>query len=121
MLPLIMLSFWDSDIQGVRVVGIGTGLLMMVLALIPALTIKERIKTFVQKQDRTPVLKSVKYALRCKPFVYLMAAFLVSVLLNTLVSASFYYPIVYVVCGGDTQEASWWYACLLYTSDAADE
>ena len=110
LLPLIMLSFWDSNVQGVRMVGIGVGLLMMILGLIPALTIKERIKTFVQSQERTPVLKSVKYALSCKPFVYLMLAFLVAVLLNTLVSSSFYYPIAYIVCDGDFQEASWWFA-----------
>ena len=105
---LIQRSFWESPVVGVRVVGIGTGALMMILAVVPVVTIKERIKTFVQKQDRTPVVQSIKYTLSCKPFVYLMVAFLVAILLNTLVAASFVYPIAYILCDGDFQEASLW-------------
>ena len=51
--------------------GVGVGLLVLFLALLPALTIKERVKSFVRTQERTSVFKSINYTVRCRPFLFL--------------------------------------------------
>ncbi|MBH54238.1 MAG: hypothetical protein CMI18_07810 [Opitutaceae bacterium] len=106
---MIQRQFWDDTIQGIRFVGIGVGLLMLILALVPALMIKERVKTYVQKQKKVSVLKSVKSTLRCKPFLILVIAFLLTIFGNTLVSTLTFYPTVYYVFDGDKDLASIWY------------
>lgn len=106
---LIQRPFWSDTVQGVRVVGIVIGFLMMILALIPAITIKERIKEFVTEQKRTPVWISFKYTLNSRPFIFLILAFFVAILSSTIVSVMALYPIAYKVFGGDMAIASFWY------------
>jgi GPH family glycoside/pentoside/hexuronide:cation symporter len=105
---LIQRTFWDSTIQGVKVVGVGVGVLMTLLALLPAITIKERAKTFVQTQKRTPVIQSVKYTLKCKPFVFLILGFFCAIFSMSVVSSLFFYPTAYYVFGGNLDKASLW-------------
>lgn len=105
----IQRPFWSDNVQGIRVVGVAVGFLMTTLALIPALTIKERIKEFVIEQKKTDVWTSFKYTLNSRPFVFLVLAFFVAILSSTIVSVMALYPIAYKVFGGDMGTASFWY------------
>lgn len=116
---IIQRSFWETPMQGVRVVGIGTGLLMMILAIIPALTIKEPSRKYVKKQVRVPVLQSVKSTLSNKPFLFLMIAFLIAIFAYNAVASMLIYPITYRVFGGDSEAASAWFGFALMGMHAA--
>jgi GPH family glycoside/pentoside/hexuronide:cation symporter len=105
----IQRSIWSDSTQGVRMVGLGIGLLMMVLALIPALTLKEKKKTYVEKQERVSVLKSLKFTFGCKPYVYLIIAFFAALCSYNTIATTYAYPLRYYVCAGDAELNSIWF------------
>ena len=100
---------WESSTEGVRMVGLGIGLLMMILALVPALTLREKKKTFVEKQERISVLKSLKFTFQCKPYVYLIVAFFAALFAYNTIATTYAYPLRYYVCGGDADLNSIWF------------
>ena len=73
---LIQSSFWSDPVEGIRMVGLGYGLVMIVLGLIPALTLKEKTKSYVEKQKPVPVLDSLKFTFSCKPLSLKMERFI---------------------------------------------
>jgi GPH family glycoside/pentoside/hexuronide:cation symporter len=82
---------------------------MMVLALIPALTLKEKKKTYVEKQERVSVLKSLKFTFGCKPYVYLIIAFFAALCSYNTIATTYAYPLRYYVCAGDAELNSIWF------------
>lgn len=107
-LAFIHLSIWSDSVEGIRMTGLGIGLLMMVLGLIPALTLKEKVKTYVEKQERVSVLKSLKFTFGCKPYVFLIAAFFIALFAYNTVATIYVYPLKYLVCAGDDARYSFW-------------
>ena len=101
---------WDGDTTlGIRMVGLGIGLLMMVFALIPALTLRERKRTHVEKQERVSVLKSLKFTFSCKPYVYLIIAFFAILFSYNTIATAYSYPLRYFVCAGDEDLFALWF------------
>ena len=101
---------WDGDTtMGIRMVGLGIGLLMMILALIPALTLREKKRTHIEKQKRVSVLKSLKFTFVCKPYVYLIIAFFAILFSYNTIATAYSYPLRYFVCGGDENIFSLWF------------
>ena len=92
---------WSDASQGIRMVGLGFGLTMIVLGLIPAIFLKEETKSYVKKQARISVFKSIKLTFSCKPFVYLVVAFFAALFAYNTVATSYIYPLKYLVCDGD--------------------
>ncbi len=104
----IYLDFWSGPSEGIRMVGLGFGLVMMVLGLIPALTLKEKTKSYVKKQEKIPVLKSIKLTFSCKPFVFLIIAFFAALFAYNTVATAYIYPLRYFVLGDDGDLFSKW-------------
>lgn len=108
-LLLVQSPFWSDPVEGIRMVGLGIGLLMIVLGLVPALTLKEKVKEYVEKQERVSVFKSMKFTFACKPFVFLILAFFVALFAYNIVATTYVYPLRYYVCGGDAERFSFWF------------
>ncbi len=100
-MTLILSNFWSGPEQGIRMVGLGFGLLMMILGLIPALTLKEKTKSYVKNQEKINVLKSIKFTFACKPFVFLVIAFFTALFAYNIVATAYIYPLRYYVLGDD--------------------
>lgn len=98
---LVQSDFWSGPSEGIRMVGLGFGLVMIVLGLIPALTLKEKTKSYVKKQERIPVFKSIKFTFSCKPFIYLVVAFFAALFAYNTVATAYIYPLRYYVLGND--------------------
>ncbi|NRB63166.1 MAG: MFS transporter [Saprospiraceae bacterium] len=108
-LLLVQSSFWANPIEGIRMVGLGIGVVMIILGLIPALTLKEKVKNYVDKQERVSVFKSLKFTFTCKPFVYLVLAFFAALFAYNTVASTYVYPLRYFVCAGDAELYSFWF------------
>lgn len=108
-LLLIQLPYWSGPEQGIKMVGVGVGLLMIVLGLIPALTLKEKVKKFVDNQERVSVFQSIKFTFSCRPFVFLIIAFFAALFAYNTVATTYVYPLRYYVCNGDAALFSFWF------------
>lgn len=107
-ITLITSDMWVDSRDGIRMVGLGFGLIMMILGLVPALTLKEKTKSFVEKQERVPVLKSMKFAFASKPFVYLVLAFFAALFAYNTVATAYIYPLRYISCLADGELFGKW-------------
>ena len=94
---LVHSEFWSGPSEGIRMVGLIFGLVMIVLGIIPALTIKETTKSFVKKQEKVSVIKSVKFTFSSKPFVLLVVAFFMALFAYNTVATAYIYPLRYYV------------------------
>jgi len=94
---LIHSEFWSGPSEGIRMVGLIFGLVMIVLGIIPALTIKETTKSFVKEQQKVSVIKSVKFTFSSKPFVLLVVAFFMALFAYNTVATAYIYPLRYYV------------------------
>ena len=108
-LAFIHLSFWSSSTEGIRMTGLGIGILMMVLGLVPALTLKEKVKTYLEKQERVSVFKSLNFTFKCKPYVFLIVAFFAALFAYNTVATTYVYPLKYLACAGDDAKFSFWF------------
>jgi GPH family glycoside/pentoside/hexuronide:cation symporter len=98
---LVHSDFWSGPSEGIRMVGLGFGLIMIVLGLIPALTLKEKTKSYVKEQEKINVLKSIKLAFSCKPFIFLVVAFFMALFAYNTIATAYIYPLRYYVLGND--------------------
>ncbi len=103
---LTQLDYFDNTMQGMRVVGIGVGFIIIGAAIIPAYFIQERYRKTAQKQTRIGLIDSLKSTFKNRPFVQLV---IITVLMNFGVNSVYalgFYVNVYYVHSGDTAAAS---------------
>jgi len=101
---------WGGDTTlGIRMVGLGIGLLMLVFALIPALTLREKKRKYVEKQEHVSILKSLKFTFSSKPYLYLIIAFFAILFSYNTIATAYSYPLRYFVCGGNEDLFSLWF------------
>ena len=104
---LIHSEFWSGPSEGIRMVGLIFGLVMIVLGIIPALTIKETTKSFVKEQQKVSVIKSVKFTFSSKPFVLLVVAFFMALFAYNTVATAYIYPLRYYVLEDNATSVSY--------------
>lgn len=109
---LVHSDYWTDTQQGIRMVGLGFGLLMIILGLIPALTLKEKTKSFVANQEKINVFKSIKYTFSCKPFVFIIIAFFIALFSYNTVATAYSYPLRYYVLGANGGLFSKWFGII---------
>ncbi len=103
---ITQLDVFDNTLQGMKFVGIAVGVLFLVFGLIPAIFVKERVKDLAAKQEKISLLRSLKTAIKFKPFVALIVSMLMMVSANNMVRGLGFYVNVYHVHHGDTKAAS---------------
>ncbi|KAF0095919.1 MAG: Na+/melibiose symporter-like protein [Puniceicoccaceae bacterium 5H] len=108
--PLAGLAIFGGVVQGVRIVGWGTGLIFFgLVGILPALFVKERYYTRLSKtQAKVKFWSSFKDSMRNRAFVVLIGLTVCQVLAGMLASSTDYYLIVYYMFDGDIVEGSKW-------------
>ena len=105
-------EYFDNELQGARVVGIILGLFVMVVGLIPALTVKERYREVVKKEEnKLSFFAHLRETLTNRPFLMIVFIGIGNGLANGMVQAQAMglYIMVYHVYGGDTFQGGWLY------------
>lgn len=105
---LTSLPRWADRAEGMRYVGIGAGLLILIVTLIPAFTAREHpsLRDIQKKQDKVHLITSIKETVRHKPFLLLIGITVFGLLGLQMVNALGYYVGVYYVFQGDKGPAS---------------
>jgi len=92
---------FGGEINGIRWVSAGMGILIIITGLVPVFACKERFSAVQLKKDTTPLIQAFKETMRIKPFViYLLLRFF-SMFGITVFNQLIFYVNVYYVCGGD--------------------
>jgi GPH family glycoside/pentoside/hexuronide:cation symporter len=99
-------SCFTDTLHGMRWVGVGIGVMIACLGILPALLIKERPNITVTRQKKIPLLKSLREALGVKPFRLLLYSVTLMAIGIFLVNSLGYYITIYYVYGGDMRAAS---------------
>jgi len=112
--PLAGLAIFGGVVNGMHIVGWGTGLLFMGLAgIVPALFVKERYYNRIsRKQEKVKFLPSVKASMESRAFMVLVGLTICQVLAGMFASSTDYYLIVYSMFDGDIALGSHWKAYL---------
>jgi len=106
MLWLAQLSIFKDTHDGMRWVGIGTGLVIALLGMLPALFVRERTRVAVAKQRKLPFWGSLREAVAVKPFRTLLYAVVLMAIGLFMVNGLGYYISIYYVYGGDIRASS---------------
>jgi len=108
--PLTQLKIFADTMHGIRWVGTGAGLVLIVFGLIPVLLVRERFgsapKTAAAKKPRQSLLGSVKSAVKNVPFVRLTIAITTVLIGASLVGGLGFYVFVYYLHGGNKTAGS---------------
>jgi GPH family glycoside/pentoside/hexuronide:cation symporter len=112
--PLAGLAIFGGVVNGMHVVGWGTGLVFMGLCgIIPALFVKERYYNKVsRKQEKVKFLSSFKASMQSRAFMVLVGLTICQVVAGMFASSTDYYLIVYYMFDGDIVLGSQWKAYL---------
>jgi GPH family glycoside/pentoside/hexuronide:cation symporter len=102
--------FGTNEIEGVRVVGIVGGAVIIVTGLLPVLFCKENIAA--QSQPKCHFMSAMKSTLKNKPFIILCGVLLLGLLGILLVAPMAFYVGTYYMFGGDTSQMSKLYGVL---------
>lgn len=99
---------FTDTVDGMRTVGIGMGILMIIMGITPGLFLKERELTLEEKAaNREKVkLRHALSVLKVKPFAYVLAALTMAMIGMFTVGILGFYINVYYVFGGDQKAAS---------------
>ncbi|MFO7889519.1 MAG: MFS transporter [bacterium] len=103
---LARLEIFVNEIQGIRVVCMGMGLILIISALICAITCKEKNFYRVKKQKRVGLIKSFKTTCKNKTFVQLVIAFVLVIIGFQFVMGFNNFIMIYFVYSGDKDAAS---------------
>ncbi|MEM9158340.1 MAG: MFS transporter [Verrucomicrobiota bacterium] len=100
--PLTGLAIFASVMEGVRWVGWGVGIFLLLgLGVIPALFVKERYQKVANAQEKVRILPSLKESLRNRAFLVLLGLTICQVLAGMFASQIDYYLLVYYMSDGD--------------------
>ncbi|OAM91264.1 MFS transporter [Termitidicoccus mucosus] len=106
MLWLSQRSVFTDALHGMHWVGLGVGLTMIVLGVMPALFVKERGQTKARKQRKVPLLPSLKESITIKSFRLILLIIVLMSIGLFMVNGLGYYINIYYVFGGDMRAAS---------------
>lgn len=94
-------------VQGMQMMSWVMGAVIIVLAVLPGFFVKER---YYQKEARTQrkskLLESLRETLKCRPFLYLMAVYVLQTVGSSMVSSLGLYINIYYINDGDIQKAA---------------
>ncbi|MFC2088182.1 MFS transporter [Calditrichota bacterium] len=100
------LEIFANEIQGIRFVCVGMGLILIIAAVICAVTCRERNFYKIQKQERAGLIESFKVTCRNITFVKLVAAFVLVIIGFQFVMGFSNFIMIYYVFLGDKDAAS---------------
>jgi len=103
---LARLEIFVNEIQGIRVVCIGMGLILIISAFICAVTCREKNFYRVKKQKRVGLIKSFKTTCKNRTFVKLVIAFVLVIIGFQFVMGFNNFIMIYFVYSGDKDAAS---------------
>lgn len=106
MLWLSQRSVFTDALHGMHWVGLGVGITMIALGVLPALFVKERHKVTAKKQRKVPLLPSLKETMAIRPFRQILLIILLMCIGLFMVNGLGYYINIYYVFGGDMRAAS---------------
>ncbi|MBC2603977.1 MFS transporter [Puniceicoccus vermicola] len=99
---------FDDTIEGMRYVGIGAGILIFIISLVPTLFVRENpeVATVARKQKKTPLLKSMKSTLSQPAFLIIIGLTLCLICSLNLVNFLGFYVSLYYIFDGVQREAA---------------
>lgn len=107
---LAHLSIFESPLQGIRWVGLGVGVMLVVTGVLPALLIRERrvapVKVANKPVVKMPMWRSIRQCLALRQFRQLMFMMTLVLIGGSMVSGLGFYVITYYMFRGDTASAS---------------
>lgn len=93
--------------RGMRIMSWAMGGVIVVVAILPGLFVKERYyEKETRRQARVRLGKSLRETLRCRPFLTVAGVYVCQTVGSSLVASLGLYLNIYYVCGGDVQKAS---------------
>jgi glycoside/pentoside/hexuronide:cation symporter, GPH family len=108
--PLTQLPIFTDTMHGIRWVGSGAGLVIVIFGLIPAFFLKERFGSVrapgEKKKPRQSLLAGLKSAAKNGPFLRLTAAVTLVLIGISMVGGLGFYVFVYYLYGGDKSAGS---------------
>ena len=106
--PLIQTGWFGTPEQSARIVGWMVGIGFALLAIMPAVFVKEptQSQTAVQRQPRIPFWQSFRTAIACRPFRQVTVAAMLATMGMNAVTVLGTYVSVYYVNGGDVKKAA---------------
>lgn len=113
MLALVALPYFgnpatgEPDLaKGMQFVSWGLGAVVAVVAVLPGIFVKERYYEKESKeQKKIGIIYGLKTTLQCRPFIILMAVYLLQIIGSTMVGTLGFYLNIYYINGGDLQKA----------------
>lgn len=101
-------DIFPNTVEGMRIVGLGVGVLLLLAGATPGLFVKERVLTSEEKKANRESIRfrSMFDVLGVRPFQILLGALAVAVLGMFLVSILGFYINVYYVFGGNLKASS---------------
>lgn len=93
--------------RGMRAMSWAMGGVILVVAILPGLFVKERYYgKEVKRQPRVGLWKGLRETFRCRPFQKVLGVYVCQTVGSSLVASLGLYLNIYYVCGGDVQKAS---------------
>ena len=99
----IQSDYFETTLQGMRVVAWGLGGLILLTALWPAIFLRERKPMEIARQKKVPLLKSIGTTFRNRAFLCVIAMLIFAQLAANLFSQFGLYAQIYVLYDGDTR------------------
>lgn len=96
---LCQLDMFSNEIIGARWVSVGVGIIVITTGLIPVLVCRERED--VKKQETINIVEAIKYTLTNRPFLILLAAYLIIIIGLFSAGNLGFFINIYYVCQGD--------------------
>ncbi|MDF7807978.1 MFS transporter [Pontiellaceae bacterium B12219] len=119
-------SFFEDTIEGVRYVGLFTGIILIIFGLLPVFFVKESSphiaevlaeKKNEKKKKKSGLITNLKESLTCTPFLIVSISVTLVLMASAIVGGLHYYINIYYVYGGDKAAASTtigWYWTAVY-------
>lgn len=108
--PLTQLAVFGSPANGVRVMGVVAGMVLLVFGLIPAIFVKEpggeAVGRQVKKKATSSFWDGARAAAKCAPFVRLTVAFTLILIGVSFGHSLTFYLVTYFLFGGDRAAAA---------------
>ena len=106
LLPLTQAKVFHSSLHGVRLVGIGMGLVMLCIGLVPVLLVREGYRRIAVAKKRVPFIRGLRETFLNRWFLFLGAVATGNKLSGQLVQSLGLYLMIYYVFGGDLKQGA---------------